>query len=182
MNRQSITRIFSLSLFILGAMYTVAHTYADAVTDIAIAWDPNTEDDLNGYGIYISEGTPGPPFEHYGDVFVDELSDPENPQITLTEIEDGTYYIAATAFDDQGNESDYSKTLEVRVSGPEVSALDTNDRGGSGVGDSGGSGGGGCFISSVEGRFGFLRLLSFLSLLSLLAAVKTAAARLNNGD
>ena len=91
MKRQSITCIFSFGLFILGAMFTIVHTHAYAITDITIAWDPNTAEDLDGYGIYISRGTPGPPFEHYGNVFLDELSDPEIPQITLTGIDDGTY-------------------------------------------------------------------------------------------
>ena len=52
------------------------------------------------------------------------------PQVTLTGFEDGTYYIAATAFDTDGNESEYSEELGVRVSGSEVTTIESSDSGG----------------------------------------------------
>jgi hypothetical protein len=105
-----------------------------AATNFTIGWDPNSEADLDGYGIHVSEGTPGPPYVHVEDVFLDALSDPDNPQIILTGFEDGTYYIAATAFDIHGNESEYSEELGVRVSGSDVTPISTIDGGGGGGG------------------------------------------------
>jgi hypothetical protein len=113
-----------------------------SLADVTIGWDPNSEADLAGYGIYVSQDSPGPPFDHLGDVFIDELSDPDNPSVTLTEIDDdGIYYIAATAFDDQGDESDFSKQLCIEVSAGfisncifAISAADSAAGGGGGGG------------------------------------------------
>ena len=101
--------------------------------DVTLGWDPNAENDLDGYGVYVSRGSPGPPFEHIGDVFIDELTDPDNPSVTLAGIDDdGTYYFAATAFDDEGNESNYSKQLCVQKAGAEISLCESDSGGGGG--------------------------------------------------
>ena len=126
-----------LRLLLCGGLLFISSPDVYAAANFTIGWDPNTEEDLDGYGIYVSKGTPGPPYEHFGDVFLDELSDPDNPQFSLTEFEDGTYYIAATAFDIQGNESEFSKRIGVKVSGSEVTHIAPSEVGG------GGGGGGG---------------------------------------
>ena len=73
--------------------------------------------------------------------------------VTITELEDGSkYYLAVTAYDVEGNESDYSNELCVQVAGLSVSecrsadgSVDNSDSGDndSGSADSGGGGGGG---------------------------------------
>ena len=104
-----------------------------SLADVTLGWDPNSEDDLDGYGVYVSRESPGPPFEHLGDVFVDELADPDDPSVTLTGIDaDGTYYFAATAFDNQGNESSYSKQLCVQKAGSTISLCESDSGGGGG--------------------------------------------------
>jgi len=126
-----------LRVLLCAGLFFISCPVVYAVANFTIGWDPNTEEDLDGYGIYVSKGTPGPPYEHFGDVFLDELSDLDNPQVTLTEFDDGTYYIAATAFDNQGNESEFSKKIEVEVSGSKVTHIAPSEVGG------GGGGGGG---------------------------------------
>lgn len=104
-----------------------------SLADVTLGWGPNFEDDLEGYGVYVSRGSPGPPFEHLGDVFWDELPDPDNPSVTLTEIDDdGIYYFAATAFDNQGDESKYSKQLCVQKAGSTTSLCESDGGGGGG--------------------------------------------------
>ena len=100
---------------------------------VTIAWDPNSEKDLDGYEIYVSKGTPGPPYDHLEDVFLDELNDPDNPSVKLAEIEaDGKYFLVTTAFDTQGDESEFSKGLCVKMSGSTAAICDPNGGGGGG--------------------------------------------------
>ena len=68
-----------------------------------IAWDANTEADLAGYKI------------HYGTAshnYSQSIDVGNTTQFTLVDLNDGvTYYIAATAYDDDTNESAYSVEL-----------------------------------------------------------------------
>jgi hypothetical protein len=68
-----------------------------------IAWDANTEPDLAGYKL------------HYGTTsrnYSNSIDVGNTTQHTLTNLEDGvTYYIAATAYDQDDNESGYSDEL-----------------------------------------------------------------------
>ena len=92
----------SLLLFALSPVHSAGST-------LTLAWDPNTEDDLAGYKIY--HGT------HSGDY--DSVIDVGNiTQYTVTGLEPATlYYLALTAYDTSGNESDFSD---------EVSGIPTN--------------------------------------------------------
>ena len=133
MKLQLNTQALCLCLLLCGGLLLTSAGISSA--DVTIGWDPNTEADLQGYGVYVSKGSPGPPFDHLGDVFRDELPDPDNPSVTLTEIDaDGTYYFAATAFDNQGNESKYSKQLCVQKAGSTFSLCESNGGGGGGGG------------------------------------------------
>ena len=88
-------------------------TQVDA-KEITLAWDANTEPDLAGYNIYY--GTTSRNYEkpiNVGDV----------TEVTLTGFDAGvTYYFAATAYDDDDNESAYSEEL-VHVF-PKVDSVD----------------------------------------------------------
>ena len=134
MKLQSNILTLCLRMLFFAGLILISASVVYGVTDVTIGWDPNSEEDLDGYGVYINKGSAGPPYDHVGDVFVDELSNPDKPRITLTDLQDGTYYIAATAFDNQGNESQLSKELAVRLSGSEVYPLDAVDSGGGGGG------------------------------------------------
>lgn len=70
---------------------------------VTVAWDANTEPDLAGYRIYLGLSS--------GDyIRVDDVSDVT--EYTIYGLVPGkTYYIAATAYDDDENESAYSEEL-----------------------------------------------------------------------
>jgi hypothetical protein len=168
-------RIITLTLFLLflAAFSNLGNAFGSV--EFTLAWDANTEADIDGYDIYIR--TPNSDYELIGDVYVDELADPDNPMVTITNLyngvpadsaipavnvtglvmEDGeTYYLALTAFDTQGNSSDFSDEICLEVTGSSVAACDVAYNSASSSGSNsldqsrgGGGGGGGCFISSI---------------------------------
>jgi hypothetical protein len=80
-------------------------------TWVDIFWIPNTEADLEGYGVYRSLD----PVENY--VLIEEVGirpDPESGLISYTDqrLTNGTtYYYGITAFDEEGLESDFNVDL-----------------------------------------------------------------------
>ena len=83
--------------------------------NINLAWDPNTEPDLAGYRVYYgtASGTYGAPID------VKKVT-----TYTLTGLTLGqTYFLAVTAYDTSGNESDYSN--EVSGTAKESEAVST---------------------------------------------------------
>lgn len=135
---------YCFSLSRIGICHTltfllfVGHTALAA--DVTLAWDPNSETDLAGYGIYFRKSTSGPPYDLFGYVTLAELKDVNNPTFTVTNLEKGfQYFFAATAYDTDGNESYYSTSVCAEV-GDKIEPC-----GGGG----GGGGGGGCFINTI---------------------------------
>ena len=111
-----------------------------------LAWDANSEEDLGGYEIYFR--TLYSDYEFLDDVHVDELEDPYNPMVTITDlysgelpdssipvvnmpalamVEGATYYFSLTAFDVQGNTSDFSDELCLEVTGSSVAVCKSSD-------------------------------------------------------
>jgi hypothetical protein len=71
--------------------------------DVTLAWDANTEPDLAGYKIYW--GTASGSYDNSVDVG-------NVTQYELKGLADKTlFYFAATAYDTDGNESDYSREI-----------------------------------------------------------------------
>jgi hypothetical protein len=133
-----------ISLFIFPA--------CAAAGEVTIAWDPNSEDDLEGYAVYKKESSSSA-FNFIDTLPIDEIEDPSNPMVTITELEDDSkYYFSVTAFDIEGNESDYSNELCVQLAGLSVTECRSADGGDSGGANSGG-GGGGCFITNSGAGF-----------------------------
>jgi uncharacterized membrane protein YgcG len=130
--------------------------------DVTLAWDPNSEADLEGYGVYFKLGASGPPYDLFGYVTLQELNDPDNPSFAVTGLVMGSnYYFAVTAYDTAGNESGYSTPVCAQIGDqilPCTSASSGGSSGGSagassGVasgGSGGGGGGGGCFIETAS--------------------------------
>ena len=84
--------------------------------DVTLAWDPNSEADLEGYGVYFKLGASGPPYDLFGYVTLQELNDPDNPAFAVTGLEKGSsYYFAVTAYDTAGNESGYSTPVCAQI-------------------------------------------------------------------
>ena len=129
-------------LLTLSAFFISFETSSLAADQIILAWGPNTEPDLEGYVLYGRRGSPDPPFD-YVDTYPEvDFADPLNPRAVITDLEsDVTYFFAVTAYDTEGNESDYSNVVSV-LNGNMIET-DGNSNGNGG----GGGGGGGCFIN-----------------------------------
>ena len=134
--------------------------FAFGLQEVTISWDPNTEGDIEGYAVYLQEGVSGPLYDFLVDLPIDEMDDPDVPQVTLTELEPDTeYYVVVTAYDADGNESSYSDELCFQVTETSIIQCGASVAG-SGGGDSssssgggGSGGGGGCFIQNAGTGF-----------------------------
>jgi len=176
--------IFAVCLITAGLVAALPAT-ASGQAEFILGWDANDEADLDGYEIYFREGVSGPTYKFLAEVYVDELEDPDNPMVTITDLENdlltdwikpvvrmteltnnSTHYFALTAFDTQGKTSDFSEELCVEVLGTSVVECRTADSGGDvdnsaeNGADSGSGGGGGCFIAASS--FGFRETVVFL--------------------
>ena len=88
--------------------------------DVTLQWDANTEPDLAGYKVYYDVDS-GDPYVGTGSPVDLPLAQDENPdsalvEYTLRDITDS--YIAVTAYDDVGRESDYSNEVYATSTGP----------------------------------------------------------------
>jgi hypothetical protein len=134
--------------------------------DVTLAWDSNTESDLEGYKLYSRIENSTPPYDNIDTYAEEELADPLDPMVTVTDLErDVTYYFAVTAYDTSGNESDYSNLIWVKNGQWGKVQTDSNDGvARSDASDSGGGGGGGaCFIANAAGDFSALSLSALLN-------------------
>ena len=146
-------KIFKYQLCLIFVLLTTAlflfESSSIAADQIILAWDANTEPDLEGYIVYGSQESPNPPYD-YVDTFPEvDLADPLNPRAVITDLEsDVTYYFVVTAYDSEGNESDFSNAVSVTNS--KISDAGDNSSGGGG---GGGGSSGGCFINTAAFDF-----------------------------
>jgi len=104
---KKLTVLFTLILLAMASFCFVNTAFGASATFI---WTPNSEANLAGYKIYSSKTAPGA---------YDTATDIGSPTIidgkvvaTLTGYVSGvTYYFAATAYDTDGFESDYSEEV-----------------------------------------------------------------------
>lgn len=113
----------SFCLFFLALFLLLAFSQAQAA-DVTLGWDKNAEPSVTGYKVFYKSGTSGAP---YNGTLLDQggspvnlpvanLSDPANPKVTLTGLQEGVkYYFVATAYDNAGNESGYSNEVYYAV-------------------------------------------------------------------
>ena len=93
-------KVFLPTLLAIALLLSPLVAYGAAVT---LAWDANTEPDLAGYKIHY--GTASRDYSHSIDVG-------NTTQHTLANLDDGTtYYLAATAYNEDDNQSSYSVEL-----------------------------------------------------------------------
>lgn len=118
-----------LVLVAILSLLTTAHA-----AQVTVAWDANSDPGVIGYRV------------HYGTVSGSYTSHVDVGNVTNFVIsgllEGVTYYFAATAYDGDGNESDYSSAVDYTV--PQAPAPSPAPSGGSAS-----SGGGGCFIATA---------------------------------
>ena len=116
---------------IVFALLLILSPSLACAVQITLAWDSNVEPDVAGYIVYY--GTRSGDYDF--DVDVGDYD-----SITISGLaEDVMYYFTVTAYDAEGNESDFSQEITYPDS---VSSPSENSPGG--------SGGGGCFISNVS--------------------------------
>ena len=126
--------------------------------DVTLAWDANSEPDLEGYGVYFRKGTPGPPYDLAGNLALADLINDDAPLFVVSGLEKGfKYYFAVTAYDTAGNESTFSSAFSSAVCadvGDTITPCAAAPPGGGSVsgggGSGGGGGGGGCFIETAS--------------------------------
>ena len=87
-------------------------------SQVSLSWNANIEPDLSHYNVYrgLQQG-----FEPTGADFVGKVDKP-NTNFTDTDVKNGTtYYYRISAFDDVGNESEFSIETSVKVPVPVIS-------------------------------------------------------------
>ena len=126
--------LFCFVFFVSICLFFEQPTIASETIEFKLAWDANTEADLDGYEIYFRDVVSGSLYQKIGDVFVEELMDPDNPMVTITNLFKGgypvtpsisinelsnnsKYYFAITAFDTQRNISDFSEEVCAEITG-----------------------------------------------------------------
>ncbi len=93
-------KVSLLTLLALALLVSPMVAYGATVT---LAWDANTEPDLAGYKIYYGTASGN---------YSDSIDVGDVTEYTVTGLDDGgTYYFAATAYDEDYNESAYSEEL-----------------------------------------------------------------------
>ena len=128
---------------------------SDAIAEsVTLGWDSNPEPDLEGYVVYRNVGFPGPPYDYSDTLPEDDLVDPLHPKATLTGLTEGNeYYIALTAYNSDGAESNFSNDVCVEVINGAIEACSASVAPvASTVSGSGGGGNSSCFISTSSGE------------------------------
>ena len=97
-----------LSVVVFAIMFLFCGVASAATIDFG--WDANTESDLAGYRLYQST-TAG---SYVKGEFLAEILAPA-VTYTLENVADGTYYYVLTAYDNNGNESDFSNEVTADV-------------------------------------------------------------------
>ena len=137
-----------LACLIAAGLVSPLNSTASGPAEFILGWDANNEADLDGYEIYVRKGIPDSTYEFLAAVYVNELEDPNNPTVTITDGYNGlltdiitpvvrmaelanntTYHLALTAFDTQGKTSDFSEELCVEVIGTSVVECGSTDSG-----------------------------------------------------
>jgi hypothetical protein len=90
----------------------VASAVPAFASQVTLGWDPNSETNLAGYGVYYKRIADGPPYDLYGYVTIEELSDDQAPTFAVAGLEKGVrYWFAVTAYNKLGNESGFSNSV-----------------------------------------------------------------------
>ena len=66
-------------LVLFGFLITLLWSTSVLSADVTLAWDPNSEPDLEGYGVYFRKGTPGPPYDLAGNLALADLTNVLRP-------------------------------------------------------------------------------------------------------
>jgi len=98
----------------------ISYTGQYGAAEVTLAWDQNPETNILGYKSYYKAGSGGPPYNGTGadqglspiTLLIEDLADPNNPEFTLTGLDDNeVYYFVITAYNSYG-ESGYSNEVD----------------------------------------------------------------------
>ena len=161
---------------LFGFLITLLWSTSVLSAEVTLAWDPNSEPDLGGYGVYFRKDTQeGPPYDYdLADyITLADLANIYAPSFVVSGLDKGVrYYFVATAYDTAGNESTFSNVVCADVGDTITPCPDSASR-------ASGGGGGGCFISASSEA----NVPIFLSLVALAIPgcimMRTTSARQN---
>jgi len=164
-------------LVLFGFLITLLWSTSVLSADVTLAWDPNSEPDLEGYGVYFRKGTPGPPYDLAGNLALADITNPYAPFFIVSGLEEGSrYYFAVTAYDTAGNESTFSSAVCADIGDTITPCVAAPPSSGSVSGGGGGGGGGGCFISaSSEANVPIFLSLVALAIVGCIMMLATSA-------
>ena len=101
-----------LAMLIILSLASIAQA-----APVTLAWNPNTESDLAGYRIYWGDASRS--YTAHVDVPA-AANEQKQATIDITPEDGRTVYFAATAYDEAGNESDYSNEVTWTVADHEA--------------------------------------------------------------
>jgi len=74
--------------------------------DVSLAWDASLSTDITGYKVYIGNSSRN---------YTTTIQIGNQTTYTATNLSNGTYYFAVTAYDASGNESDFSNEVSQTI-------------------------------------------------------------------
>ncbi len=101
--RPYLARSLQLVLLALFLLFGCIHAVA---ADVSLSWDPSVSTNISGYKVYVGNSS-----RNYGN----PIQIGNQTAYTVTDLTDGTWYFAVTAFDVDGNESDFSNEVSTTV-------------------------------------------------------------------
>lgn len=93
----------------LGQMVLLAGAFPAMGESFRLQWDASPEADVVGYNLYYGSA----PRQYQANLVLGTDACHEHSCTAQLDLEAGHWYVAVTAFDQQGNESDYSEELHV---------------------------------------------------------------------
>jgi len=127
--RKAIHNLFGCKVILFVFFFFLSFQTLCFAADVTLRWDKNTESDLAGYKLYYKTDTSGSPYDGTGsdqgaspvDIPLNVLTDPDNPEFTITELDaERIYFFSLTAYDNEDSESDYSEEVStLHISTPQ---------------------------------------------------------------
>lgn len=93
-------------LISLVIIFLIFVSSVQAASNVTLAWDANSENDLAGYKVFY--GTVAEAYQHSIDVG-------NVTEYVVTNLADGTWYFAVTAYDQSTNESGFSNEVNAAL-------------------------------------------------------------------
>ena len=95
-----------ISKTLLAALFLLCGFGRAMAADVSLAWDPSISPNISGYKVYVGTSS-----RYYNA----PITIGNQTTYTVTGLTNGTYYFAVTAFDIDGNESDYSNEVSTTI-------------------------------------------------------------------